>query len=104
MDAGFMTSGPFASFKWNLPNFFKYKDSSKSFTSQNFIYWNSEFHLRFTPQGDGNGHNVIRFYYFSPDRIDLKWIKLYLLGLPYIPKDNKDFACPLMILNTGFVD
>ena len=53
MDAGFMTSGPFASFKWNLPNFFKYKDSSKSFTSQDFIYWNSEFHLRFTLQGDG---------------------------------------------------
>ena len=53
-----MTSGPFASFEWNLPDFFKYKDSSKSFTSQDFIYWNSEFHLRFTLQGDGNGHNV----------------------------------------------
>ena len=48
-----MTSGPFASFEWNLPDFFKYKDSSKSFTSQDFIYWNSEFHLRFTLQGDG---------------------------------------------------
>ena len=48
-----MTSGPFASFEWNLPDFFKYKDSSKSFTSQDFIYWNSELHLRFTLQGDG---------------------------------------------------
>ena len=67
-----MTSGPFASFEWNLPDFFKYKDSSKSFTSQDFIYWNSEFHLRFTLQGDGNGHNVkyVKYLKLDPPTLD----------------------------------